>query len=88
MRVSPIIVISDIEKAFLQVGLQTHERDVTRFLWFEDDTSISLKDNVKVYRFKRVNFGVISSPFLLAAAINHHLSQERTEFAENLRGDI
>ena len=31
-RLSPIGVVSDIEKAFLNVGLQTKERDVTRFL--------------------------------------------------------
>ena len=82
MRVHKTVVISDIEKAFLQVGLQPHDRDVTRFLWFKDDENLTLKDNVKAFRFDRVSFGVISSPFLLAANIDHHLTKENSEFAE------
>jgi hypothetical protein len=88
MRVYETVVISDIEKAFLQVSLQSEDRDVTRFLWFKNDKDTRLKDNIKAYRFKRVNFGVISSPFLLAATLDHHLTQENTKFAEALRGDI
>ena len=88
MRVHKTVVISDIEKAFLQVGLQPHDRDVTRFLWFKDDENLTLKDNVKAFRFDRVSFGVISSPFLLAATIDHHLTKENSEFAETLRNDI
>ena len=30
-RTYPIVVLADIEKAFLQVGIQDAERDVTRF---------------------------------------------------------
>ena len=31
-----IAILSNTEKAFLQVGIQESERDVTRFLWFKD----------------------------------------------------
>ena len=31
-----IAILADIEKAFLQIGVQENERDVTQFLWFTD----------------------------------------------------
>ena len=58
---------ADISKAFLQVSLRREDRDVHRFLW--DVNGVERK-----MRFKRVTFGVTSSPFLLNATIKHHLS--------------
>ena len=72
-RLSPIAVIADIEKAFLSVGLQAADRDVTRFLWLKDPTVLKVDNNVQIYRFCHVPFGVLSSPFLLAATISYHL---------------
>ena len=83
-----IAVVADLEKAFLSVGLQCQDRDVTRFLWLKDPTIPSLKDNVQTYRFCRIPFGVISSPFLLAATITYHLQQSDNQFAELLKRDI
>lgn len=42
------------------------------------------KDNLQIYRFARVRFGVISSPFLLGATILHHLEQVGTPTAEKI----
>jgi len=34
-RLSKVALIADVEKLFLQVGLQTDDRDVTRFFWLQ-----------------------------------------------------
>lgn len=36
LRCKKVGIVSDIEKAFLQIGLQEPDRDVTRFLWISD----------------------------------------------------
>ena len=39
-RQYPIVMLTDIEKAFFQVGIQEKDRDVTRFLWFKDPNNV------------------------------------------------
>ena len=68
-----IALTADIERAFLQIGIQEEDRDVLRFLWFYDVTK--QKPQVLVLRFTRAVFGVSSSPFLLNATICHHLKK-------------
>ena len=62
-RIYKVALAADIKKAFLQVGLQPADRDVTRFLWLKDPTKPLSKDNLQIYRFTRVPFGVISKSF-------------------------
>ena len=63
----------DIEKAFLMISMAEKDRDVLRFLWFEN---VSLdQPKVIILRFTRVAFGVSSSPFLLNATIKHHVER-------------
>ena len=73
-RLFPVAIASDVEKAFLQIGLNVGDRDVTRFLWVKNPQAPLTQENLAVYRFCRVPFGVVSSPFLLAATVKHHLT--------------
>lgn len=67
-RENPIGVVADIRKAFLQISVHEKDRDFLRFLW------IDFEDKQIVFRHRRVVFGVNSSPFLLGATIEHHLT--------------
>uniref|UniRef100_A0A1I7U681 Integrase catalytic domain-containing protein n=1 Tax=Caenorhabditis tropicalis TaxID=1561998 RepID=A0A1I7U681_9PELO len=72
-RLQEFLMIADIEKAFHQVQIQPQFRDVTRFLWLKDPTKGVTRDNIVIYRFTRLPFGVNCSPFLLAVTILLHL---------------
>ena len=87
-RMKKIGLVSDIEKAFLQVGLHEADRDVTRFLWLKDIQKPVSKDNLLVCRFKRLPFGIISCPFLLGATMKHHLEKENSATAKNIKNDF
>lgn len=87
-RMQKIAMVSDIEKAFLQIGLQEDAKDVTRFLWLKDKSVLDTENNIEVYRFCRVPFGIICSPFLLAATIDHHLKDSDCNIAQNIRDNI
>ncbi|KAG5895785.1 hypothetical protein JTB14_001632 [Gonioctena quinquepunctata] len=74
-RVGNVAVISDIEKAFLQIVLAECDRDSHSFLWYSSKLAdVKNLPNLTRFRMTRVTFGVTSSPFFLAAVIKHHLS--------------
>lgn len=81
-------LVADVEKAFLQVGLQPDDRDVTRFLWLKDHSKATLENNVQVLIFTRVPFGMISSQFLLAATIKNHLTKVVTPIAHQIADNM
>ena len=60
-RLNKVAIVADIEKAFLQIGL--NEKDVTRFFWVKDPNILNVNKNIQVNRFFRVPFGIISSNF-------------------------
>ncbi|KIH67995.1 hypothetical protein ANCDUO_01674 [Ancylostoma duodenale] len=84
-RFPQILISSDIEKAFLMVGLHADSRNYTRFLWLKDPTKPPFNDNIITYRFTRVPFGLICSPFLLSGTIHHHLTTLPAPLSQDLR---
>lgn len=72
-RTSILPVLGDIAKAFLQVGLKEASREMAKFLWVKDLAHPLSPDNIQVFRFTRVAFGVTSSPFILASTLQYHL---------------
>ena len=88
-RLNHIAVVADIEKAFLQIGLQPDQRDVTRFFWMKDSSQARLDyDNIQEYRFCCVPFGVVSSPFLLGATIEYHMDSYGNDLSKTLKDNI
>ena len=88
-RLYLIVILADIEKAFLQIGIQEFERDVTRFLWLRDLSNMEVSgNNLIVYRFCRVPFGLVCSPFLLGATLKFHLQQQGTPLSLNIMDNI
>ncbi|KAL6727083.1 hypothetical protein Aduo_008995 [Ancylostoma duodenale] len=75
-RLSRYLLVADVEKAFLQIRLQQNQRDATRFLWLRNPYLPPSPDNIRIFRFTRVPFGITASPFLLTASILYYLHQE------------
>ncbi|EYC37237.1 hypothetical protein Y032_0813g2483 [Ancylostoma ceylanicum] len=76
-RTGKIAIVSDVEKAFLQVRLHKADRDATRCIWLRDVNKPPEVNNLVTYRFTRVTFGLNASPFLLSATIRFHLESEQ-----------
>ena len=63
------ILLADLQKAFLQVGLREENRDAFWFLF-------NIGGEEEHLRFTRVPFGVESSLFMLGATLQHHFSKQ------------
>ena len=81
-RLNKFAYVADIEKAFLNIGLQPQDRDKVRFLWFENPSDPN--SQVITYRFSSVLFGATSSPFLLQATLDFHLRRLKSRYKDKL----
>ncbi|XP_066959014.1 uncharacterized protein [Macrobrachium rosenbergii] len=81
-RMNKFACIADIEKAFLQIGLQPHHRDFTRFLWLENP--FDQDSTVNTYRLKSVLFGATCSPFLLKMTLQYHFQISSSPYSDLL----
>jgi len=62
---------------------------VTCFVWLKDISNPSVNnDNLREYRFTRVWFGVVSSPFLLGETVEHYLDTYDGAISEKIKNDI
>ncbi|PAV78070.1 hypothetical protein WR25_09266 [Diploscapter pachys] len=86
-RIGRYVLLSDVEKAFLQLRLQKVDRDACRCLWLKDISKPLSEENVQTLRFTRVTFGLTSAPFLLAATIRHHI-ESSAEISSSLREEL
>ena len=78
--------VSDVEKAFLMVGLRKEDRDSCRFFW--PDNPFDPNSKIKTFRFKVVLFGSTASQFLLNSTVLFHLSKFSTESAEKIKRNL
>ncbi|GFW44226.1 reverse transcriptase domain-containing protein [Trichonephila clavipes] len=70
---------SDIQGAFLTIGIAEEDRDYLRFFWFPNDGDAK---SYKMMRMNRVPFGVTLSPFVLAATIKFHIRKYKEDYRE------
>ena len=67
LRTSSHFIVADIEKAFLQVGLQEPDDHLFVFRWLEKTESGEYKQTL--YRFARMPWGINTAPFVLNAVV-------------------
>ena len=75
-----VAVTADIEKAFLMIGICPSDRDMLRFLWFNNPEQPD--SEVTHFRFTRLVFGLRPSPAILSCVISHHLRKYREKYPE------
>ncbi|XP_068717114.1 uncharacterized protein [Montipora capricornis] len=71
-RLHKVVLIGDLEKAFLNIEVNPAERNLLRFLWVDDINSPN--PEVITLRFTRLVFGLVCSPFILNVTLRNHLT--------------
>lgn len=74
-RISTDILLRDIEKAFLHVGINQENRHVFCFLF-------KVNGQKQHFRFTQVPFGAGASSFILRATLQYHYDQQPEKVGE------
>ena len=77
-RMSPNLLLADLQKTFLQIEIKKEDRDAFRLLF-------NINDKEEHLRLTGVTFGAEVSPFILGATVNHLYDQQRTELSETVK---
>ena len=75
-RFYKITLVADVEKAFHWILINQSDRDMFRFLWFENTDAGQVK--ILQYRFCRLPFGLKPSPAILNAVLQKHFAEYNT----------
>lgn len=78
-----VALTADIEKAFLMVGISESDRDMLRFLWFDEPENLNSK--ISCFRFTRLAFGLRPSPAILGSIITQHLNTYKNASPELIK---
>ena len=81
-RCYKIGMVTDIQQAFLSIGIKEEDRDALRFLWVTDPGSES--PVLRHMRFTRVCFGIISSMAQLDYVIRQHLQRYEVNYTDTV----
>ena len=80
---------ADTQSAFLNICIDKSDRNVLRFIWFENIHDDNLE--LMICKFCRLVFGLRPSPAILGATSLHHLTSyeiSEPEVIERLRNDL
>ena len=77
-RMGANLLIGDLKKAFLQVGITQEDKDAFRFLF-------NINGKEEHLRFVRVPFGAEASPFILGATLNYHFDKFKASHTETVK---
>ena len=87
-RTGKVTLVSDVEKAFLQLLIHPDHQNLTLHLWLKDPLKPPTPDNIVVYKFLRMPFGLIFCPSWLMLTYDKHLQSYRTPNTEMARSRI
>ena len=88
-REHKVVLVREIQKAFLRIEVNREDRNYLRFLWVKN--VLAEEPEVEIFRFCRVIFGCGPSPFLLNVTLRHHFckyADDDPQFVRKMRDGL
>ena len=83
LRLHRIVITGDYRKAFLHISIAKEDRNLQRFLWWDDP--MLEEPTLKHLRWKVSVFGLTCSPFQLESVLTHHVSKYEDRYPRTAR---